>query len=117
MSNQFVRVALTSEIPRGQGKSYKIGRLELAVFHTEDGFFATNDICSHEREHLSEGFLDGHTVECPRHGSQFDLKTGEALSLPATEPVEVYELTVQGDEIIVSIPEKYLNLEGIRKAV
>jgi 3-phenylpropionate/trans-cinnamate dioxygenase ferredoxin subunit len=117
MSNQYIRVATTAEVPKGQGKSFKIGRLELAVFHTDDGFFATNDICSHEREHLGDGFLDGNTVECPKHGSQFDLKTGEALSLPATDPVEVYELTVQGDEIIVSVPEKYLTFDGIRKVL
>ena len=98
----------------GQGKSFKVDKLELAIFHTEEGYFATSNICSHEYEHLHDGWLEGSLIECPRHGSQFDLKTGEALTLPATDPIEVFELKIEVDDIVVSIPEEYL-ASGVRK--
>lgn len=105
---QLVRVCAKADVKRGQGKSFKIGTLDLAVYHTEEGFFATHDICSHEHEHLAEGWLEGHMVECPRHGAQFDLKTGEALSLPATEPIDVFKVLLEGDDVKVAIPSRFL---------
>jgi len=104
MPNQFVRICSKSEIPPEQGKSFKVGGLELAVFHTEEGFFAVCSKCTHEEENLSEGWLEGHVVECPKHGAQFDLKTGEALSLPASDPIDVYEVKLEGDDVMVAIP-------------
>lgn len=115
MANQNIGICSKDKIPSGQGKSFKVGSLDLAIFHTEDGFFAVCDICSHEHENLHEGWLEGHVIECPRHGAQFDLKTGEALSLPATDPIEVFELKIEGEELIVSIPEEYLTSAGVRK--
>ena len=115
MATQNIRICGVKDIPKGQGKSFKVGSLDLAVFYTEDGYFASSNICSHEYEQLHEGWLEGHCIECPRHGSQFDLKTGEALSLPAIDPIEVYELTVEGTDILVSIPEKYLTSSEVRK--
>jgi nitrite reductase/ring-hydroxylating ferredoxin subunit len=106
-SSRLVRVCAKSDIPRGQGRSFKVGTLDLAVFHTEKGFLASSDICSHEHEHLSEGWLEGQVVECPRHGAQFDLKTGEALSLPADEPIPVFDVLLEGDDVKVRVPDSY----------
>jgi 3-phenylpropionate/trans-cinnamate dioxygenase ferredoxin component len=106
---RFVRVCAVTDVPKGKGKGFKVGKLELAVFHTEDGFFATDDICSHEREHLAEGWLEAHTVECPRHGSVFDLRTGEAESLPATEPILVFRIEIDGNDLKVGIPAEWLD--------
>ncbi|HEY3294747.1 MAG TPA: non-heme iron oxygenase ferredoxin subunit [bacterium] len=115
MANQNIRICSVKDIPKGEGKAFKVGSLDLAIFRTEDGYFASSDICSHEEEHLHDGWLEGHCIECPRHGSQFDLKTGEALSLPAIDPIEVYELKLEGDDIFVTIPEKYLASVEARK--
>ena len=115
MATQNVRICSKGDIPNGQGKGFKVGKLELAVFHTESGFFATCNVCSHEYEHLHEGWLEDHLIECPKHGSQFDLRTGDAISLPATQPIEVYEVKLEGDDVIVAIPEKYLNAVGVGK--
>jgi 3-phenylpropionate/trans-cinnamate dioxygenase ferredoxin component len=109
---RFVRICAASDVKNGHGKGFKVGALELAIFHTEEGFFATSDICSHEREHLYEGFLEEHTVECPRHGSVFDLRTGEAKSLPATQPIEAFEVKVEGNDLQVGIPVTYLDATG-----
>lgn len=105
---RFVRICRTSDVAEGHGKSFRVGSLDLAIFHSEGEFYATCDICSHEHEFLSEGWLEGAHVECPRHGAMFDLRTGAALSLPATEPVEIYPLEIRDGEIWVAIPEKHL---------
>jgi nitrite reductase/ring-hydroxylating ferredoxin subunit len=105
---RFVRVCDVNDIPAGTGKSFRFGKVFLAVFHTEGNFYATSDICSHEYELLSDGWLSGHTVECPRHGAAFDIRTGEAKSLPATVSIEVFPLEVRDNDILVAIPVKYL---------
>jgi nitrite reductase/ring-hydroxylating ferredoxin subunit len=109
---RFVRICATSDVATGHGKGFKVGTLDLAVFHTHEGFFATSDICSHEHEHLNEGFLEDHSVECPRHGSVFDLKTGAALSLPATQPIATFEIRIEGKDVMVGIPVSYLEPAG-----
>jgi 3-phenylpropionate/trans-cinnamate dioxygenase ferredoxin component len=106
---QFIKICETKDVAKGTGKSFRVGSLFLAVYNSEGKFFATCDICSHEHELLSEGWLDGHTVECPRHGSIFDLVTGEAKTLPATEPIEVFQVEIRGDDLMVGIPQEYLN--------
>ncbi len=106
---RFVRICRADDIKDGTGHGFRVGSLELAIFQSEGSFYATSDICSHEREHLSEGWLEGAHIECPRHGSLFDLVTGEALSLPATEPIETFPLEVREGEVYVGIPEYYLH--------
>ncbi len=107
---QYIRVCSIRDFKKDAGRSFKIGSLYLAVYRSEGKFYAASDICSHEHEFLSEGWLEGCNIECPRHGAQFDLRTGEALSLPATEPIEVFALRIIGEDIEVAIPRHYLNL-------
>ena len=79
------------------------GRL-VCLARTEDGeLFAVDDTCTHEEESLSEGWLDGSCIECPAHNSIFDLGTGEALSLPATEPLRTYRATQDGDDVLIGL--------------
>jgi 3-phenylpropionate/trans-cinnamate dioxygenase ferredoxin subunit len=65
--------------------------------------FAISDICSHEEIELSDGELDGEDVECPAHGSRFNVRTGEVSGLPAEGPVDTYRVTVQDGEIFVEV--------------
>ena len=76
------------------------------MFRIENDVYAIGDRCSHAEASLSEGEVWDNTVECPRHGSEFDLKTGEALSLPATQPVPVYPVSIEDGMV-------YLELEGV----
>jgi 3-phenylpropionate/trans-cinnamate dioxygenase ferredoxin subunit len=99
----FVRVCSVADIPEGSVKAFRVNGFALAVYHVNGKFYASEDICSHEHEHLSEGWLDGEVIECPRHGAQFDLKTGAVLSLPATEPIRMFEVKVEGDDIFVRV--------------
>jgi 3-phenylpropionate/trans-cinnamate dioxygenase ferredoxin component len=71
--------------------------------HTEGEVFAIQDVCSHADVALSEGDIEGTTIECWLHGSRFDLSTGRALSRPATQPVDVYPVRIHGDDVLVRL--------------
>ena len=95
------RVCKKSEVAPGEVK--RIENPAIAVFNVEGTLFAISDTCTHAEASLSEGRVDGETVECPLHGACFDLRTGEALTPPAVEPVQTFPVMVQEDEIYVEI--------------
>ena len=99
----FVKVMETKDVPLGEGAFVEVGDEWIAVFHTVDGFYAIDDVCSHAQASLSEGDLEGHVVICPRHGGRFDVTTGEAVGLPAYAPVKSYPLRLEGEEILVEV--------------
>jgi nitrite reductase/ring-hydroxylating ferredoxin subunit len=77
---------------------------KVAVARVDGAYYAFSDICTHLRCSLSEGDLDGTTVTCICHGSQFDVTTGDVLHGPAERPVEVYTVRVQGDDLVADLP-------------
>jgi 3-phenylpropionate/trans-cinnamate dioxygenase ferredoxin subunit len=81
------------------------GRLVALVNLGDDGFRAIDAICSHAKYYLDEGEVDVdlETIECPQHGSTFDLETGKPRSLPATQPVDVFPVTTDGDDILIEV--------------
>ncbi|MDG4771653.1 MULTISPECIES: non-heme iron oxygenase ferredoxin subunit [Micromonosporaceae] len=100
----MIRVCATAEIPKGTAVSADIDGTQIALVHTdEDSFHAVYDECSHAAVALSEGEVDGCTLECWLHGSRFDLRTGEPTGLPATEPVPVFPVEIRDGDIYVSL--------------
>lgn len=97
----FVTVATRGEIPEGGVKVTYIDGVAVAVFHVEGEYFAMEDVCTHDGGPLAEGPLEGHVIECPRHGARFDIRTGAVKALPATSPVPTYAVRVQGEDIQV----------------
>jgi 3-phenylpropionate/trans-cinnamate dioxygenase ferredoxin component len=95
------RVCKKSEI--SSGNSIRIDNPEIAVFNVDGEFFAIKDVCTHDQARLSDGELTGETIVCPWHGACFSVKTGDALSLPATEPVETFAVILKEDEVYVEI--------------
>jgi 3-phenylpropionate/trans-cinnamate dioxygenase ferredoxin subunit len=95
------RVCNKSEVAPGTVK--RIDDLEIAVFNLDSTFYAIKDVCTHEQAPLSEGELIGDTIVCPWHGACFSVRTGEALSLPATEPVETFRVVLQGEDVYLEI--------------
>ncbi|ROS74311.1 non-heme iron oxygenase ferredoxin subunit [Cellulomonas sp. PhB143] len=80
------------------------GPVEVAVARDADGgWHAISDVCSHGAVSLSDGEVEGCLIECWLHGSQFDLRTGEPKQLPATRPVPVYPVTVDGERVLVDV--------------
>jgi 3-phenylpropionate/trans-cinnamate dioxygenase ferredoxin component len=105
----LVEVGKTSEVPEGEARRFVVDRIEVAVANVGDGeFFAVDDVCSHAEASLSEGEVDvdDETIECPRHGSVFDLRTGKPRSLPATLPVLTFPVKVEGDAIMIELEDR-----------
>jgi len=100
----FVKICSVEDVPKGTAIRAVADDLEIAVVHAEDdAFYAVYDECSHAAVALSEGEVDGCTLECWLHGSRFDLRTGEPTGLPATEPVPVYPVEVRDGEVYVAL--------------
>jgi 3-phenylpropionate/trans-cinnamate dioxygenase ferredoxin subunit len=101
-----VVVCRRSDVAPGEARRFDLGDLRLAVVRIGDDFYVIGDRCSHEDYSLAEGEVDPDLleIECPRHGSIFDLRTGEACSLPATKPVPAYDVVVEGDDVMVVLP-------------
>jgi len=97
----FVTVARAGEIPVGGVKVIVVDGVTLAVFHLEDGYYAIEDVCTHDGGPVAEGCLVDGIIECPRHGAQFDVRTGAACRFPAVSPVATYAVRVVGDDIQV----------------
>ncbi|MCY3898058.1 MAG: non-heme iron oxygenase ferredoxin subunit [Caldilineaceae bacterium] len=101
----FERVAATEDLPPGESLLVELDGIRIAVFNLDGEFYAIEDVCTHDGGPLVEGeILDGGQVECPRHGARFDIRTGEALSMPAFEPTPSYEVQVEGGDIYVEKP-------------
>ena len=104
MSEQFVRVAKVSEILPGRALVVVLGDRELAVCNVSGSFYAIDNICTHDGGPLDQGELQGRIMECPRHGAQFDVTTGEAVELPAMIPLDTFQVRVNGEDIEVEVP-------------
>jgi len=76
----------------------------VAVFNVDGEFLATADTCTHAESSLADGYLEGDQVECSWHMARFCLRTGAALTLPATEPLATFRTQVRGDEVFVELP-------------
>ena len=99
-----VRVCATGEVATGAVVAVEADGVPVAVVHADDGtFYAVHDECSHERIALSEGEVDGCTLECWLHGSRFDLRTGKPTGLPATEPVKTYPVEIHDGDVYVTL--------------
>ncbi len=103
----FERVCRLSDVPDGGALRVELDEVDVAVVRYEGRVYALTDLCSHAEVPLSEGdveTVDGvPTIECWLHGSCFDLRTGEPTNLPATEPVDVYPVRVEGEDVLVDI--------------
>ena len=100
------RVASIDEVPAETMKRVDAGGTPICLAHAEDGnFYAVNDVCTHEEFSLSDGELWGMDVECPQHGSRFNLQTGKVTGLPAVIPATTYPVRVDGPDVYVEVPE------------
>lgn len=101
-----VRIGRLTDLPDGRGVRVEVGEHRIALFRIGESVYALGDRCSHAEASLAEGEVWDGAVECPRHGSEFDLVTGEPSSLPATSPVPVFETSVRDEDVYLSIEEE-----------
>ena len=102
----LVKVATVDQVPEGEARRFSYDSTEVAVANLGEGEFRAIDaVCSHALSYLDEGEVDPdmETIECAKHGSTFDLNTGRPRTLPATQPVRVYPVKVDGDDILIEV--------------
>jgi nitrite reductase/ring-hydroxylating ferredoxin subunit len=101
----FVRVASTSDIPRGQGRMYEVQGRQVAVFNVEGQFHAVDNVCEHQGGPLADGELDGCIVTCPWHGWTYDVTSGQSPDDPDTK-VQPFAVKVEGDDVLIAVTDK-----------
>jgi 3-phenylpropionate/trans-cinnamate dioxygenase ferredoxin component len=106
VARRTIRLCGREDIAAGEARRFDVEDIRVAVVRIGDDFYAIGDRCSHEDFSLADGevWSDECEIECAKHGSTFDLRTGEPCSLPATRAVPVYELEINGDDISVVVP-------------
>jgi 3-phenylpropionate/trans-cinnamate dioxygenase ferredoxin subunit len=92
-----------ADVPEGGAIGLELAGQPVCLVRSQGQVYAIQDVCSHADIPLSEGDVEGTTVECWLHGSRFDLTTGKPIGLPATEPVPVYDTTIEDDTVLVRL--------------
>ncbi len=98
---KFVKVGRADEIGPGEKKIYEVDGILVVVINLDGEYYCVEDVCTHDGGPLGEGRLDGDQIICPRHGARFDVRTGDALTLPAFEPVPIYQVKVENGDLLV----------------
>ena len=99
----FARACAVADVIPGKPHAVTVAGVDLALVRDGEDFYAIYDECSHASIPLSEGDIEGCEIECWLHGSRFDLRTGKPSGPPATEPVAVYPVKVEGDDVLVDV--------------
>lgn len=102
--SDFVSVAKVSDFPECGKLCLEVDDYFLVVVKLGDDFFCLDDVCTHDGGPLGEGPLLDNCLVCPRHGAKFDVRTGDAVEMPATEPTATYPVRLAGDDIQVQLP-------------
>ena len=108
MNVTLVRICGVDDVPEGEVRRFELDHRPYAVVNLgEEGFRVVDAICSHAHYFLDEGDVDAdfETVECPKHGSTFDLNTGGPRTLPATQPVDVFPVKVENSDVMIEVAE------------
>lgn len=96
-------VAQASDIPPGSARRVVIDGCEILLCNVDGSFYAIEDVCTHDGGPLDQGTLEGACVVCPRHGATFDVRTGEALTLPAVMPVLTFPVSVEDGGLFIDL--------------
>ena len=99
----FTSVGKASDVPPGTAKVYEVADRYIAVCNVDGELYAIDDVCTHDEGSLDQGELEGHEIECPRHGARFDVRSGEVTALPAVLPIDTFKVRVDGEDIEIEL--------------
>jgi nitrite reductase/ring-hydroxylating ferredoxin subunit len=104
-AGNWVRVASVGEVAEGSAMAVEAKGVSLAVYHLDGGeICVTSNVCTHAFAVLTDGWLEGHVIECPLHAGQFDVRTGKGLCPPIEVDLQTFRVKVEGGEILVDLP-------------
>ena len=103
---EFVEIAPISDLPNGERLFVEIEGKPLVIFNIAGQFFSIGDVCSHDDGPVGEGDLDGYTITCPRHGAEFDIRTGKVMQMPAVVDIPAYPVKVMDGMIHIGVPKE-----------
>ncbi len=98
-----IDLCAADDVPEGAALKVETAGLALAVFNVDGAFFVTDDACTHGPGSLSEGYLDGHVIECDFHNGAFDVRTGEVVAPPCMIPVKTYKAVVENGRVLIEV--------------
>ena len=101
----FVEIVPASELPNGERLFVDLGDKPIVIFNIAGQFFAIGDVCTHDDGPLGDGMIEGFNVVCPRHGGEFDIRTGQAVQMPVGVDIPAYPVQVRDGTIFVGIPK------------
>jgi 3-phenylpropionate/trans-cinnamate dioxygenase ferredoxin subunit len=101
--HEFLEAASVSDIPESGKLCVEVDDHYVVIVRIDDQFYCLDDVCTHDGGTLGDGELDGFCLSCPRHGAQFDVRDGSAVTMPATEPTGSHAVRVDGDKIFVRL--------------
>jgi len=103
---EFIEIAPASELPNGERLFVDVGDKPIVIFNIAGQFFAIRDVCSHDDGPVGDGMIEGDNVVCPRHGGEFDIRSGKAVQLPAVVDIPAYAVKLVEGMIQVGIPRE-----------
>jgi 3-phenylpropionate/trans-cinnamate dioxygenase ferredoxin subunit len=102
---EFTEIAPVSELPNGERLFVEIGDRPIVIFNIAGQLFAIGDVCTHDDGPLGDGDLEGYNIVCPRHGAEFDVRTGKVMQMPAVVDIPAYPVEVRDGMIYVGVPK------------
>lgn len=103
MSDNWILAAQLDELPEDDVVGIEVNGRDIAFYRTDEGIFASDNLCSHGNARLSDGFLEEGEIECPLHQGRFCIKTGKALCSPLTVGVAVYPVQIDGEQVYLKL--------------
>jgi len=103
---EFYEIGPADDLQNGERLFVDIGDTPIVIFNIAGEFFAIGDICSHDDGPLGDGDIEDHTIVCPRHGAEFDIRTGKVVSMPAVVDIPAYPVQVRDGTIILGVPKE-----------
>jgi 3-phenylpropionate/trans-cinnamate dioxygenase ferredoxin subunit len=103
---EYVEIAPASELPNGERLFVEVADRPLVIFNIAGQLFAIGDVCTHDDGPLGDGTLEGFNIVCPRHGAEFDVRTGKVMQMPAVVDIPAYPVQVRDGNIFIGIPKE-----------
>lgn len=103
MTEKWIAAVAASDVPEGDVIGVTVEGKELALYKVEGGIYATDNLCTHGAARMSDGFLEGHEIECPLHQGRFNVCTGKALCAPLTQDIKTYPVKIENKRVMLKL--------------